>query len=56
MSNEKHLEEILHELHIRGLINIFNEKIKDLNFKDGRDRYYTEVFKIYEEIILIQKN
>jgi hypothetical protein len=56
MSNEKHLEEILHELHIRGLISVFNEKIKDLDFKDGRDKYFTEVFKVYDEIIATQKN
>jgi len=56
MSNEKHLEEILHELHIRGLISVFNEKIKDLDFKDGRDKYFAEVFKVYDELISIQKN
>ena len=54
MSNEKHLEEILHELHIKGLISVFNEKIKDLDFKEGREKYFTEVFKIYDEIISTQ--
>jgi hypothetical protein len=56
MSNEKHLEEILYDLHTKGLISVFNEKIKDIDFKKGREKYFTEVFKVYDEIISTQKN
>lgn len=56
MTNEKHLEEILHELHIKGLINVFAEKAQHLNFSEGREKYFQDIFKIYDEIISTQKN
>ncbi len=56
MTNEKHLEEVLYDLHMRGLIEVFNERTKHLDYRNGREKYFNEMFKIYRELISVHKS